>query len=102
VSDGCFLPGGTLVHEPLSYRGTGQCATAYPVAANTRLVAGQPLPMTALKCALKPLNVHDYPVAFTADQRAKLRAAFPGGVCDYRQRGVGVVPPAGPWLNYGG
>ena len=102
VSDGCFLPGGTLVHEPLSYTGTGQCATAYPVAANTRLVAGQPLPMTALKCALKPLNFRDFPVAFTAEQRAKLRAAFPSGVCDYRERGVGVVPPAGPWLNYGG
>jgi hypothetical protein len=101
VSDGCFLPGGTLVHEPLSYTGSGRCVTAYPVGANTRLVAGQPLTMMALKCALKPLNFRDYPVTFTADQRAKLRAAFPGGVCDFRQRGVGVVPPAGPWLNYG-
>ncbi len=101
VSDGCFLPGGTLVHEPLSYNGSGQCATAYPVAANTRLVAGQPLTMTALKCALKPLSFRDYPVAFTAAQRDKLRAAFPTGVCDYSRRGVGVVPPGGPWRSYG-
>jgi hypothetical protein len=100
VTDGCFLPGGTLVHEQLSYRGSGRCATAFPVGANTRLAAGQPLPMTALKCQLRPLHFGDYPVSFTAGQRAKLRAAFPGGVCDYTRRGVGVVSPAGPWLNY--
>lgn len=96
-----FLCNGSLGQEPLSYNGTGQCATVYPVGANTRLVAGQPLTMTALKCALTPLDFRDYPVTFTITQKAALRSAFPTGVCDYTKRGIGVVPPGGAWRDYG-
>jgi hypothetical protein len=101
LSDGCFLADGSLVHEALSYGGTGVCASAFPVAANTRLVAGQPLPMTALKCALAPLDFGAYPVTFTTAQRAALQAAFPSGVCDFGRTGTGVLAPAGTWRNYG-
>jgi hypothetical protein len=101
LSDGCFLTDGTLVREPLSYGGSGVCASLFPVAANTRLVAGAPLSMRVLKCALRPLDLTDYPVTFTDEQVATLRAAFPTGVCDYRRRGVGQRHPAGTWLDYG-
>ena len=101
VTDGCFQPDGTLVHERLSYGGSGTCAGLFPVASNTRLVAGEPLAMSSTKCALKPLNFADYPVSFTATQQAELRAAFPTGVCDYRRPGPGQHRPAGTWLTYG-
>jgi len=101
LSDGCFLNNGTQVREPLSYGGSGQCASLFPVAANTRLVAGSPLAMRAVKCALRPLDLTDYPVTFTDEQVATLRAAFPTGVCDWDRRGVGQRRPAGTWIGYG-
>ena len=59
VSDGCFRDDGTFLRESLSYGGSGQCATLFPVGSNTRLVAGEPLAMPVLKCALRPLNFAD-------------------------------------------
>ena len=35
-----------------------------------------------MKCALKPPDRGDHSVAFTDDQWARLRKAFPTGVCD--------------------
>src|SRR5215475_9909557 len=102
ITDGCFANDRTLIHESLSYLGSGQCASLFSVGANTRLVAGQPLSMLAPKCALKPLDWADYPVTFTAAQQAELRAAFPSGVCDYSQRAPQQHSPIGDWLNYGG
>lgn len=100
ITDGCFQNSGTPVHESLSYGGTGTCASLFPVAANTRLVAGEPLAMPVLKCALKPLDFTGYPVVFTDAQKAELRAAFPTGVCDYSRRGPQQQRPAGTWLDY--
>ena len=51
-----------------------------------------------LKCRLAPIDFRDYPVPFTDAQRARLRAAFPGGVCDYSRPGVGQQRPRGTWL----
>jgi hypothetical protein len=101
LTDGCFRPDGSLVHQTLRYRGTGECATLFPVQANTRLAAGAPLAMPALKCALRPLNFADYPVSFTSAERAELRGAFPSGVCDYGRPGPQQRPPLGTWLDYG-
>ncbi|HEX5496268.1 MAG TPA: DUF6351 family protein [Mycobacteriales bacterium] len=101
VGDGCFLPGGQRIVEPLSLTGTGRCPAAFPVHSDTRMVAGAPVDMLPLKCRLTGLDFADYPVTFTADQRARLRAAFPSGVCDFSRPGVGQRRPAGIWLNYG-
>ena len=103
LTDGCFLSATNLVHQTLTDPGTGQCGTAYPVASNPRLVAGEPLTMPALKCSLKPLDFSDYPatVTFTAAEQAQLQQAFPDGVCDYSHRGVGVQAPIASWLSYG-
>jgi hypothetical protein len=59
------------------------------------------LSMDVLKCALKPLDFRDYPVGFSAEERARLRATFPKGVCDHDRRGVGQRKPIGTWLSYG-
>jgi len=46
-------------------------------------VAGESVATDTNKCALKPLRRADYyPVAFTADQSARLQRVFPTGVCD--------------------
>jgi len=66
------------------------------------MVAGSPLAGTVFKCQLKPLNVADYGVTFTAAQQARLAATFPGGVCDWSKPGVDERPPLGTWLDYGG
>jgi hypothetical protein len=101
LTDGCFVSATDLVHQSLTDPGTGQCGTTYPVASNPRVVAGEPLTMPALKCSLKPLNFRDYPVTFSAAEKAELRQVFPTGVCDYNWRGVGVRAPIASWLSYG-
>ncbi len=101
LGDGCYLADGTRIRERLSYEGTGRCADLYPIYSNTRLAAGEPLTRDVLKCSLAPIRFADYPVDFTRGQRNRLLAAFPGGVCDFGQPGVGQQPPDGPWLDYG-
>jgi Tannase-like family of unknown function (DUF6351) len=101
LTDGCFLSATDLVHQTLTDPATGQCATQFPVAANPRLVAGQGLAMTQLKCSLRPLNFRSYPVTFTPAEQQELRQAFPSGVCDYHRPGAGQQPPIGSWLSYG-
>lgn len=101
LADGCYLPSGQLIRAPLTYPASGQCGALYPVGADPRLVAGEPLARTTLKCALTPLNFADYPVTFTPAQQRQLRQAFPTGVCDYRLAGMQQQPPAGSWLSYG-
>jgi hypothetical protein len=101
LTDGCFLSATDLVHQTLTDPATGQCATQFPVASNPRLVAGQGLAMTQLKCSLRPLNFRNYPVTFTAAEQQELRQAFPSGVCAYSRPGVGQQRPIGSWLSYG-
>ena len=52
------------------------------------------------QCRLQRLRASDYPgVTFTADQWARLQAAFPQGVCDFRRPGIGTRPSIA-WLDY--
>jgi hypothetical protein len=101
LGDGCYLSATQRIREPLTSSSTGQCGARYPVASNTRQVAGESMAMNALKCRLTPLNLHSYPVKFTAAQQQQLRQAFPAGVCDYRRPGAGERAPVGTWLSYG-
>ncbi|MGI5230159.1 DUF6351 family protein [Actinoallomurus sp. CA-142502] len=100
LADGCYLTAADRIREPLTYPSGGQCGARYPVAADARMVAGEPLAMDATKCALKPLDFRDYPVTFTADEQRRLRATFRTGVCDYDRRPPGWRKPAGTWLSY--
>ncbi|MFL6126144.1 DUF6351 family protein [Actinophytocola sp.] len=100
LTDGCFVSATERISEKLSYPPTGRCGQLYPVAANPRLAAGANLSMTTIKCRVKPLNFNDYPVTFTAEEKAQLRQAFPKGVCDYSRKGVGERPAAGVWRSY--
>jgi hypothetical protein len=64
-----------------------------------RQVAGGPVDENILKCQLKPLAVADYamaPTPLTDAQLDRLRAVFPGGVCDFSKPGVGQQPAVSP------
>lgn len=101
LGDGCYLTAASRITEKLTYPASGQCGAQYPVAANTRMIAGESLTLDVLKCRLRPLDFRDYPVTFTAADRKRLRATFPDGVCDYHRPGVGQHAPIGTWLSYG-
>ncbi|HSK97952.1 MAG TPA: DUF6351 family protein, partial [Euzebyales bacterium] len=100
LADGCFVSATERIVEPATYPSGGRCGQLYPVAANPRLVAGAKLSMTTIKCRLTPLDFTDYPVRFTAEEKALLRKAFPTGVCDYTRRGVSERPSGGTWRTY--
>ena len=100
LGDGCYVESGERILEPLTYPSGGRCGALYPIGANPRLVAGAKLSMRVLKCRLQPIDFRDYPAGLTAEQRSRLRAAFPHGVCDYSRPGVGQQRPRGTWLSY--
>jgi Tannase-like family of unknown function (DUF6351) len=66
-----------------------------------RGVAGGPVASDIVKCQLKPVAASDYKVTFSADEMARLKRIFPGGVCDWSKPGVEQQPPAGTWLKFG-
>ena len=102
LSDGCYLSATQRIQERLTVPASGRCGALYPVATNTRIAAGDPFTMTAMKCTTRPIRWASYPgITFTDAQKASLRATFSSGVCDFSRKGVGERPPGGTWLSYG-
>ncbi|WP_370617271.1 DUF6351 family protein [Mumia qirimensis] len=99
LTDGCYLPTGQLVGTDWAAGGDA-CASIYKIGSNPRQVAGQSKAQDVLACALKPIRWSDYGVTFSADQKARLKAAFPDGVCDYTKKSRGWVPPASTWQRF--
>ena len=94
VGDACYTKDGQAITD------MQRCAQMFPVYANPRLNAGLPMGATTLKCELKAVDRKDYTQPLTDAQLASLKAAFPGGVCDYGRKGVSVRAPD-TWLSYG-
>jgi hypothetical protein len=93
--DACWNKSGGRIAEPASTDPADACNVIYPRFSTLRLEVGQPLVQDVMKCQLKPIdfNSSDYGgAAFTLDQQARMRAIFPGGVCDWTQPGVGQLP----------
>ena len=99
--DACWTKDDTpqKIVEKQQYR-AGRCDEIYPSHAFPRAVAGAPLTNDIVKCQLKPIGAADYKVSFTADELARLRKVFPGGVCDWSKPGVEQQPLAGTWLTF--
>jgi hypothetical protein len=89
------------IAEPM-VRGAGRCEELYPSAPGPREVAGAPVGSDVLKCQLRPVDLGDYDVTLTAEQRATLEQVFSAGVCDWSQPGVGQTSPPDTWLRFGG
>lgn len=73
----------------------------WPVYRDTRVASGESLTSDIMKCQLKPLVRSDYLVTFSTAQWNRLKAVFPGGVCDYTKPGVAQEAPA-PWQTFMG
>ncbi|KAA1425512.1 hypothetical protein FE697_004040 [Mumia zhuanghuii] len=99
LTDGCYLPTGQLVGTDWAAGGDA-CASIYKIGSNPRQVAGQSKAQDVLACAFKPIRWSDYPVTFTNDQKARLQAAFPDGVCDYTKKSRGWAAPASTWQRF--
>jgi hypothetical protein len=98
--DACWDAEGNRIVEKASFDGKGKCNTLYPVHSEPRMVAGAPLTNDVIKCQLKPINFADYKATFTGAQKARLKAIFPDGVCDYSKPGVGQGPIKGTYQRY--
>jgi hypothetical protein len=102
--DTCFNEDGTVFYSgPDAWDGIvndkpkGPCTMAFPIYSTSRIQAGGDIKGDIFKCALKPvkkaLTDGTYGgVEFTEDQRQRLKAIFPSGVCDYSRADVGKPP----------
>ena len=100
AADTCWDASGAKIVEPASFDGANKCNALYPVHSEPRLVAGAPLTNDVMKCQLKPVNFADYKVSFTDAQKARMKAVFSTGVCDFTKPGVGQVPIKGTYQRY--
>jgi hypothetical protein len=100
VVDACWTTAGVKIVETQTLDGPGQCNQLFPVGVPPEYVAGAPIELDVVKCKLKPVDMGDYAVPFTAEQRSRLEAIFPDGVCDWSKRGVRQLK-AVPWASYG-
>jgi hypothetical protein len=100
VADACLSDQGETIVEPASYNGAGRCNQMYPPHSTPRIAAGGPLTDDVLKCELKAIDRKAYAQPFTEDQMARLKAAFPKGVCDYSRPGAKQRRVSGTWKRY--
>lgn len=64
-----------------------------------RQVAGGPLASNVLKCQLRAVDPAEYRGRLNSGQIERLRAIFPGGVCDWSKPGVGQQDVR-PWPSF--
>jgi hypothetical protein len=103
--DGCYDTSSPpqFIAEPqfLSHdTSSSRCNALWPSWVAPRIAAGGPVSNNILKCELKPIDLADYRVSFSASEQQRLQAIFPNGVCDWSKRGVerhGVVT----WASFG-
>ena len=68
---------------------TSKCNALYPSYSFVRKEAGGPLSANVYKCRLQPIDATRYGVAFSADEKRRLKQLFPAGVCDFDKPSVG-------------
>jgi len=100
VKDTCWDPAGVAHEEPFTLTGASVCNSIYPIYGTVRIAAGGTLGGDILKCRLRPIRFEDYAATFTPAEKARLKAIFPQGVCDYTLPGVKQRPVDGTWLDF--
>jgi hypothetical protein len=95
--DLCYLTGDPGFVTPITDMALCDADPRLMKHASPRQVAGGALTENILKCSLKAIDVADYlPATLTAEQLARLQAAFPDGVCDWSRPGIGQQPARSP------
>ncbi|HEY2029868.1 MAG TPA: DUF6351 family protein [Myxococcales bacterium] len=97
--DFCYLPADTTFSNRIFDFAVCDKDPGLVAHASPRQVAGGPVAENILKCQLEPLDFSDPAyggATFTPDQENRLRAVFPGGVCDWKKPGVNQVAFEGP------
>jgi hypothetical protein len=95
--DLCYLTGDVTFSNPVTDMARCDADPRLMRHASPRQVAGGPLVENILKCQLEPLDVAGYaPFKFSDAQLARLHAAFPEGVCDWTESGVGQQEAISP------
>jgi hypothetical protein len=105
VVDGCWTgttaqPGFIAERQFLGDRDTSACNALYPGFLFPRYMAGMPLSNDIIKCRLRRIDLDDYKVSFTPQDRTRLYRIFPDGVCDYSRPGVDQRDLLDTWLTY--
>lgn len=107
LQDDCYAANGERIVETPAFEmdrlfdnTSTPCNSIYPPHAGLRLVAGGPLTNDVLKCQLKDIDFDEYAVTFTEEEKARLAAIFPQGVCDWSKPGVAQQTNQ-TWLSYG-
>lgn len=100
ATDAYWTADGKKMVERASWDAAGGFNAAYPVHLEPRLVAGAPLTNDVMKCQLKPVDMADYKVGFTAAQQKRLKSVFGAGVCDWSKPGVAYAKIAGTYQRY--
>ena len=102
LKESCFDEEGTKIDEEMAYGVESKCNALFPPHGDSRMVAGSLIKNDVLKCQLKPVDAAEYPASMTPALLKRVKAAFPDGVCDWSQPGVGQVKQVGVWLRYDG
>jgi hypothetical protein len=100
--DSCIATLGVNDSDLMTTFGIEDAACPVKQQSTPRQVADGPRAENVWKCQQKPLLFSDAAyggVQFTNDQKARLAAVFPDGVCDWNVPGVGQLP-VNIWLTY--
>jgi hypothetical protein len=92
LADGTVLTGGWELYDE-----DGPCQEEFPVLGDPRVAAGGPTTGDVVACSLAPLEEVDADLDLSDEQRERLAAVFPTGVCDWTQPGRGQQPPTTTW-----
>jgi hypothetical protein len=76
------------------------CAGLFEINGDPRTAAGAPRRNDVLTCARRPVDEDAYGRPLSGAQLARLRAAFPTGVCDYSKPSPDRSPVGPPWRSY--
>jgi len=102
AEDFCIATTGATEADLAATFGIEYAACPVKQQSSPRQVAGGPRAENIYKCRLKRLDLSDGAygdVRFSDDQKDRLRAVFPDGVCDWSLPGVGQAP-ANPWTTF--
>jgi len=99
--DSCLTAAGERIVEPQTPTG-GRCNALYKTFASPRMMAGGPASNDILKCQLNAIDFADYQATLSDSDKARLRAIFPNGVCDWSKPGVEQQPTTGVWRSFEG